>query len=304
MKRLQEYKREHERGQALLIIVLVLAVSLILVLSISTRTTTDITQTTYDENALRAFSAAEAGVEDALLKNSGTGGSAVTVDSNANVSYTTDFSTPSGGQTFSHPEPALSGQSRTFWLVSHNPTTGALTCTSAACVKPAQIEVCWGSGTPNPIPAVEVSVYYDTSLLSIATPNNYAGVKTIRYTADPSGARRSSNNFSSDSGACSFASGTYTYSTGQINMSTPLSCTNNFGCLLMVKVRMLYNTTTAQPIGLRIYNGSGDLPAQGVQISSTGTAGDSTRRVSVFRGFAEPQSVFDAGVFSFNDLTK
>lgn len=297
-------RKATQGGQALLIIVLVLAVALVVVLSISTRTTTDITQTSYDENALRAFSAAEAGVEDALLKNTGTGGSSVAVDSNANVSYTTDFSTPAGDKTFNHPEPALSGQSRTFWLVSHNPTTGALTCTSAPCVKPPQIEVCWGTGSPSPIPAVEVSIYYDTTYASVASTNNYAGVKTIRYTADPSGSRRSSNNFSADGGSCSFGSGTYAYSTGNINMSVPLSCTSTAGCLLMVKVRMLYNTTTAQPIGFGIPSGYGSLPAQGIQISSTGTAGDSTRKVSVFRGFAEPQSVFDAGVFSFNNLTK
>ncbi len=303
---MKNLKYKNQSGQALLIIVLVLAVALVVVLSISTRTVTDITQTSYDENALRAFSAAEAGVEDALLKNVGTSGSAVTVDSTANVSYTTDFSTPVGTQTFNHPEPALSGQSRTFWLVSHNPTSGALTCSGSPCVKPSQIEVCWGTGSPTPIPAVEVSLYYDPTFQAVASTNNYAGVKTARFTSDPSGSRRSSNNFSADGGPCAFSTGTFTYSTGVINISSlmPPTCTSSFGCQIMAKVRILYNTTVAQPIGFRIINGSGDLPSQGIQISSTGTAGDSTRKVSVFRSFAEPQSVFDAGVFSYNDLSK
>lgn len=307
------YRTKHESrqnsGQALLIVVLIMAVSLVVVLSVSTRSTTDVTQTSYNESALRAFSAAEAGVEEALLKNSGTGGSPVVVDSEANVSYSAVVQTPSSTDRFEHPEPALSGQSRTFWMVSHD-SSGNLTCSGGLpCTRASQMEVCWGTaGTPNnsaQTPAVEVTMYYDDTYQAVASPNNYANVKTYRFTADPSSSRLSSNNFAAATSSCSF--GNYAFSTGTLNLNVlPSGCatSGSGGCMTMVKTRLLYNTTTAHRTGLRVVGGSGLLPSQGIQVESTGTAGDSTRKVSVFRSFAEPQSVFDAGVFSYNDLTK
>lgn len=304
-----------QKGQALLIVVLVLAVSLVVVLSVASRTTTDISKSTYDENALRAFSAAEAGVEDALLRNVGTGESApVVVDSSANVSYTSVITAPSVSDSFNHPEPILSGQTRTFWLVSHA-SDGSLTCNGQPCTRANSMEVCWGvpgtDGGSAQTPAVEVTLYYDETKQAVAGTNNYANVKTYRFTADPSSSRRNSNNFSSASSTCSF--GSYAFSSeNTINLATlPGSCSISStggidgGCMLMAKVRSLYNTNTPHPVGLRISPvGGATLPAQGTQVDSTGTAGDSTRKVSVFRSFSEPQSIFDAGVFSFNDLTK
>lgn len=296
-------------GQALLVVVLIMAVSLVVVLSISTRSTSNITETSYNENALRAFSAAEAGVEEALLKNTGTGGSPVVVDPNSNVSYSSVVQPVASTDTFEHPETALSGQSRTFWFVSHA-ADGRLTCDGLPCTKASQLEVCWGTGGTDAnsvqTPAVEVTMYYDDTYQVVASPNNYANVKTYRYTADPSASRRGSNNFGTASTSCSF--GNYAFSTGTLNLSStlPIGCatSGNGGCMTMAKVRLLYNTTTAHPVGLQVKGGNALLPSQGIQVDSTGTAGDSTRKVSVFRSFAEPQSVFDAGVFSYNDLTK
>lgn len=307
--------KESQSGQALLIVVLVLAVSLIVVLSIASRTTSDISVSTYDENRLRAFSAAEAGVEEALFKNSsiGTADSPVSVDPNAGVGYYADLTAPSGDDQFNHPEPALSGQSRTFWMVSHTPG-GALTCSGATCAKASQMEVCWGNpSTPDSsstTPAIEVSLFYDLTRQSIASTNNYASIKTIRFTGDPWSSRRASNNFQAATPSCGFAASSYAFSRS-INLSTslPNDCPTSGadGCMLMVKVKILYNTTTAHPIGIKIVNTTGPggiLPAQGVQVSGVGTAGDSTSKVNVFRSYSEPQSIFDAGVFSYNDLTK
>jgi len=315
MRNLPKYK--YQSGQALLVVVLIMAVALVVVLSIASRSTTDISKTTYDENALRAFSAAEAGIEDALLKNSGAGAtSTVNIDTNANVSYTSVVAPATTTDTFNHPGPIVSGQSRTFWFVSHG-GDGSLTCSGGLpCTRANQMEVCWGaSGTADntpQTPAIELTMYYDDSVgkLSTASPNNYQSVKTYRFAYDPQAGRRGSNSFSSTSGSCSFNPGSYAFSTGTINLNSylPASCptTAGGGCLVMLKVRALYNTATAQSVGLYVHNTSGAavLPAQGTQVDSTGTAGDSTRKVSVFRSYAEPQSVFDAGVFSLNDLTK
>ena len=61
-----------ESGQALLIVVLSLAVVLTVVLSILARSVTDIKLSTGSEESLRAFSAAEAGIERALIAGSWT----------------------------------------------------------------------------------------------------------------------------------------------------------------------------------------------------------------------------------------
>jgi len=64
---------KHQSGQALLLVLLSMAVVLTIVLSVLSRTITDITITTKEEEALRAFAAAEAGVERALIIGSNTG---------------------------------------------------------------------------------------------------------------------------------------------------------------------------------------------------------------------------------------
>jgi hypothetical protein len=305
--------RKRQEGQALLVVVLVMAVSLIVVLSIASRSTTDVTVTTYDENRLRAFSAAEAGVEEALLKNAsvGTEQSPVIVDQEAGVGYSASLTVPSSSDTFNHPEPALSGQSRTFWLVSHA-ANGSLTCNSSPCTQADRLEFCWGNpGTSDSsavTPAIEITLYYDTSRLSVAGTNDYQSMRTVRFTGDTSSARRSANNFQAANTSCSFGNNTYAFSTGNITLSSslPSNCATGGapGCMLMAKVKTLYNTTTAHPLGLQVKGTSSILPPQGIQVEGLGTAGDSTSKVSVFRSFAEPQSVFDAGVFSFNDLSK
>ena len=57
-----ELEKRLQSGQALLIVLLGMAVVLTMVLSVVSRSVTDIQLTTRDDEALRAFSAAEAGV--------------------------------------------------------------------------------------------------------------------------------------------------------------------------------------------------------------------------------------------------
>lgn len=77
--------RSGQSGQALLLVLLSMAVVLTIVLSILSRSVTDIAVTSRDEEALRAFSAAEAGVEQALVAGGGTG-TVGNATFNANVS--------------------------------------------------------------------------------------------------------------------------------------------------------------------------------------------------------------------------
>ena len=58
---------KRQRGQTLLIVLLLLAVVLTIALSIASRSITDINVSIKEEEAARAFSAAEAGIEQALI---------------------------------------------------------------------------------------------------------------------------------------------------------------------------------------------------------------------------------------------
>lgn len=293
-----------QSGQALLVVLLAMAVILTVVLSVTSRSVIDVTTTGYQEDALRAFSAAEAGVEQALFKQQNVSN---VLDPNANVSFDAQIGNPLPGIIYNYPSPLTSGEIATFWFVSHNNTTYALTCATGVCTRASQLAVCFGNNpAASPAPAIEISVYYDSSQQSFANPNNFTNLKVVRTTRDPSATRRLSNHFGAASAGCAFGGG-YSFQSGAINLtslipSPPNCAVNSSNCLVMAKVRVLYNSSP-QPVGLRV-TGSANLPAQGFQIDSTGTSKESVRNLSVSRSFPEPQSVFDSAVFSRNGLTK
>src|SRR3972149_10501389 len=102
-----------ERGQALLIVLLSMAVILTVVLSVISRSITDISLTTYSEDALRAFSAAEAGVERALIVGSDVS------EAIGNASFTADVSgLAEGSSSYDYPIEVYSGESIYIWFVS------------------------------------------------------------------------------------------------------------------------------------------------------------------------------------------
>lgn len=295
-------------GQALLLVVLVMSVVVVVALSFVSRSVTEISVTNLEEDATRAFSAAEAGVEQALL--TGQVGQSVNIefpDSNSSVSA--NISLSGSGDHFNYPQPIVSGDSATFWFVG-NDGLGNISC-NGNCSRPSNIQVCYGApGTPSDnnvtTPAIEVSLFYDSSPgNAVGSPNNFASVNVVRLTSDPNSTRRLSNNFSSASLGCNVGDRSYAFSTGNVNLNTlGIGCTNQAGCMLLAKVRMLYGNTS-HPVGIRLIGGpNSNLPPQGRLIDSVGTSGSSTRRVQVFQGFPEPPSVFDSAIFSLNDLTK
>lgn len=117
---------KRQSGQALVIVLLSLAVVLTIVLFILARSTTDIAVSSKSEEATRAFSAAEAGVENALVI--GVGGSNLNLGNNASYTSTvTGFAENSPD--FIYPVPMYSGDSMTTWFVSHD-SNGNLACGS------------------------------------------------------------------------------------------------------------------------------------------------------------------------------
>lgn len=302
-----------EKGQALLLVLLSMAVVLTVVLSIVSRSIVDVSVTSKEEEALRAFSAAEAGVEKALITGadiSGASGDLASFD--ARVTGTAEYTTQ-----FVSPVSLISGESAVVWFVNHiNSETDEsldLGCNAAAgkpCFTGSKIDICWGSPqtgrTSDTTPALEVKVFYDS------TPGgDYAGVKVARLTVDPYENRRQAgvsgapaNNFSQiDSENCGIAGETFQFKKAIdfALLGIPQSVYDTENGLQFARVRMLYNTDTAHEFGVIA---SSTFPPQGLKIESTGISGTSNRKVEVFQSYGEPPPIFDATLYSPSGIQK
>lgn len=302
----QSFKTDflHERGQALLIVLLTMAVTLTVVLSVVSRSITDISVTTYEEEALRAFSAAEAGIEEALLET--TVGDQPEVEIEPGVTYDSDVTEHKPSSTiFRNPKDLVSGEVATLWLASRD-TNGNFVCNTSGgqpCFRGNIVSVCWGDST-SVRTAVEVMFYYDVTRHSLAPLNNYSAVKVKRFAFDPN----SRGGFSPPNGgpSCDTPSDTYAYRS-QININNDIdsNCDNTEGCPLLVKARIYYTPASdPQKIAFRLSGSPANVPSQGFQIDSTGKVAESERRINVFEGFARNPYFFDAAVFSAKDLVK
>ncbi len=280
----------YESGQALVLVLLSLSVVLTIVLFILSRSITDISISTEQADSVRAFSAAEAGIERALIT-----GSSYNDVSIGNASYSVNVSDYSEGQTtFNYPSKLLSGNSMTNWFVSHN-TLGNIICGAGyPCFTGNTLKVCWGNeGTSKSTattPAIEISVYYEDPVGSLAN------VKLARAVYDPNDARRASNSFAMPDpvGTCQIGGVNHAFQK-TITMSglgIPASSYTVANGLLFAKVRILYNTDASHIVGTSVaFAGNTTLPSQGLEIISTGSSGvagsESNRRVNVFQSWAE-----------------
>lgn len=293
-----------QAGQALLLVLITLAAIVTIVLSVVSRSVTDIRTTAKEEEATRAFSAAEAGVEKALISTLNT---TTLSDSGEleNASFTAQVSNYAQGQTsFVHPRDILSADSGSIWFVSHN-TSGNLVCNSPTlpCFAGNQIRICWGnSATINAqTPALEISVVYDPD-----ANGNFSNASIARAVYDPNPSRRSSNSFAASGGNCTIAGRTFPFS-ATVNFGSigiPGASYNSQNGLQMANVKFLYNTTTASSFGVDVSASGGILPGQGRRVESTGRSGESARRVEVYTLYPDVPVIFQSAIFTPGGLVK
>ncbi len=238
-------KKVGSSGQALLVVLLSMAAVLTLILSVSSRSVVEIKTSTYEEDSARAFSAAEAGVEQALLRGSYSNDPDLDDTGTFNVSYEADVTTPNvGDDGYNHVKAVAAGETVTFWFVDHDGND--LFCGN--CLKSDTIEkLCWGSGlydAGNPPPAIEVSVYFDEAAPS-AINGDFSNVKVSRkaFEANPHPGR--GNNimpFAQETDG-SINGKTYNYCrngeslTAMGGFSIGCAASDPLGCLLLMKVR-------------------------------------------------------------------
>ena len=299
-------QNKSQGGQILLIVLLSMAVVLTLVLSVLSRSITDVAITSKEQESLRAFSAAEAGVEESLLNGTvGIFQSSI----GENSSYRAEVSAVGeGGSSFIYPKEMVANETATIWFVAHN-DNGSLECLpTKPCFTGNQLKVCWGKAGADPnsatTPAIEASIVY------AATPGDYGTVRIGRETADPNNSRRSTNSFSApDAGSCTINNQGFAFQK-IINLTAlgvPVASQDTQNGLQYAKIKVFYNSDTGNSAPLAVdmnFSGNSILPSQGLKIESTGTTTDATRKVQVYKLFSETPTAFDSAVFSLNGITK
>ncbi|MBI5044478.1 MAG: hypothetical protein HZC02_00990 [Candidatus Levybacteria bacterium] len=256
-----------QKGQILLIVILVMVVTLTVGLSVVSRSITTLRITKEDETSQRAFSAAEAGIEKIINSSN----SSVTGSLTNDASYTTSKSTISGSYLPINGLNAVpKNDGADVWLSTYpnyaSPYTGTVTIYWGQ-----NNEVCSGSSS-NTQAALEVVVLSGAVSSPVST----------HYSLDPCPSRAAVNNFTTN------------FSSGSVNGKTyphtyAISVTNG----LLMRIIPIYASS------IIAVNGSVALPSQGESITSTGTSGETVRKIIVTKGYPRlPVEFFPSAIFS------
>lgn len=246
---------EYQKGQVLLIVVLVMVTALTVGLSVAARTITNMRTTQDSQSSEQAFTAAEAGLEQSLTENknvSGKFGNNVTYQTVVKTIAGTEFAVNNGA-------PILKDDSSDVWLSQYptyaSPWTGTLTLYWGE-----QGDVCASSESTNTAAALEV----------IALTGTKNAPQSTIYALDPCNARSLQNKFEyiAPNGG-TIGGKTYKYRK---------TITLNSGLLL--RIIPLYAPAN---LAVRGCDSAGNnciaLPSQGTVIESTGTSGDTARKI-------------------------
>lgn len=256
-----------EKGQALLIVVLVMVISLTVGLSIASKSITSLRTSTEEANSQKALAAAEAGIEQALKSNvpiaDGSFANKTTYSTSVTPLLGTSFLLNAGNSILQDDgiDIWLSDYSPDSSLIYRNPWSGDLTIT-------------WGTnsnGCSNA--ALEIAVITGSKASPILT----------RYSLDPCIARSNVNSFDFAPVVTRSISGKTLYHQKTISVSSGL----------IARVIPFYANAIIGVVG------SPALPSQGSVVTSTGTSGETQRRVNVFQGYPEiPSEYFPYNLFS------
>lgn len=280
---------EKNQGQALLVILLIMAVALTVGLSITSRSITDIKISEISEESARAFSAAEAGVEEALLAGeSGTLTGEFTTQTDAKVTYETATSDFGAGNEFVFPSGINRDQVQTLWFAEYGTLNQSYVSDN--------FRVFWGKPGDTGVnsPAIEITVYYQDA----------GGYKAAKYAIDPYSGRTPPNYFCNGTcgtdGVVGFSASESPMGGQSFQYNALIRFPAGITKLIFARMRILYRDN--QPLGAQ---GVGDtFPSQGLAITSTGYSGATSRKVQVVKYHPAPPPFFDMVLYSKTDLSK
>lgn len=289
----------NEKGQLILTLILVMTVALAIGLSVVQKSLVDVSTATKVEQSSRAFSAAEAGIEQALKGNASPqdlGNSAsITEISDSGlmpcIPGATGCTQGSGTQQVPLEYDSLLGKEDVghVWLADYNSTNNP----PDAGYTQSSLDVYWGNSTQDKAALELTLVYYDGSQylnrkwyldqISRNPPNNfYLGCGTTTSSSLP--------NYT-----CKFTLG------GSQDSNGPLP-----SGLMLLRARLLYNTQS-QPFAVQAVGTCGtacSTPPQKRVIISTGVSGETQRRVKFSQFYKVVPPYFDYAIFSAGEIKK
>ncbi len=278
-----------QKGQIIVMLILVMTVALAIGLSIIQKSLVDVSTSTKVEQSARAFSAAEAGIEKALQADSAIT-SSIPLGNEATINQVQRNTVPGLNQALEYP-PITKEELAQVWLVSPSDLTLEPYTAST-------LDIYWGNEgvTGADKPAIEITVVYQD------TAGAYLGKK---YFYDQDAAIRN-NGFAVPSDCPSGSISTSLSATAKrffCKQTIDVSSTAllNLSKLILLRARLLY-TNTSQPFAVRPTSGS--LPVQGRLFTSTGSSGETQRRVQVFRLDKVVPPYFDYAIFSAGEIRK
>ncbi len=248
-----------QKGQILLVVVLAAVISLTVGLSAIGRTISNTKVSIQEESSQRALSAAEAGAEK-LLNSSGLLVSEGALSNSSNFNATVE-EVPANDVELNGGNFVKKDEGADIWL-SKTDFSGQWGGGS-----PKTLSIYWAdndtsSGCTTAVPA-KVNAAIQVSVLSGADKNNPT---MTTYAYDACVSRRSANGFASPDPGITYNKKTY-------NHSFQVTVSNGF----IARIIPVYADAYILVNGTR-------LPSQGRIIKSTGTAGNTTRKIRVFQG--------------------
>lgn len=294
----------NQKGQLLLTLIIIMTVALAIGLSIIQKSLLDVSTSTKVEQSSRAFSAAEAGVEKYLkntvdcvpesdpdkcqVKFSDTG-------SQANVSggglkpITVSAGTPQ--DPLEYPPLAKEDVVQVWMADLTSPNNPPTTYYDPSPTR--AIDIFWGTdGNPaNDRAALELTILYYEGGAYKSDKKYYDSISRtpdnkFDLTAICNGGQKPSN-------------GVQSYQCRKrVDLPT--------GSLMLIRARLLYNSTS-QPFGVQAVNTCGkscSFPPQARVLVSTGTSGETQRKVKVFQEYKVVPPYFDYAIFSAGDIVK
>lgn len=271
-----------------MILILVMTVALAIGLSVIQRSLSDISTSSKVEQSSRAFSAAEAGIEKAL-RNDFTGANFDEI--NASATVFDSGSLPAAGQALEYP-PLGKEEVAQVWLA--DPKANLPSCTAPyVCYGLSSFYVYFGTPNTSDKPAIEVTV---------VSWDGTRYVPTKRF-FDSDSTRASTNGFTDVSSSCT---------SNQMVRTNANTTDSKFYCKVTVdgyspaapmlaRIRLLYSSTS-HPVAIAPRDAS--FPLQARIFTSTGVAGDTQRKVQVFRLDKVVPPYFDYGIFSAGEIRK
>lgn len=314
---------KNQKGQVIIVMLLTTLVALSLGLIITQRSITDVTTSSQTEQASRAYSAAEAGIERALVKGI-PGGPTLTITKLElnNQAEARDIKVTPAIPSGTNPEeafeyPKISKEViANFWLANPDPDNNPLTSNIDPYYTNPRINIYFGNEAPNSDPpAAEVTIVTKDTATNQYFANKYffdssnaadrVG-KGFEYVG-PGGSSPKTYNPATETLTVSpfyRSASIYIVKTQKTNEPCELP-----GCFpVLARVRILYSNTAQKvamgpPEGASCPPGS-CLPPQANYYSATGRSGQSEKKIQLFKGIFTIPIYFDFAIFSAGDIIK